>query len=79
MIYRASSAPRLSLIADEEIPTSPPIDSSIEEWTEKRRAFFRGQAKEISDALWRSLPGGTIEALLVEMLDRRRLILVGRL
>ena len=40
-----------------------------------RRKMFKYQAKAIADALFYSLPGGTIDALLVEMLDRKRSLL----
>ena len=34
------------------------------------RAFYRAEAKILADALYKALPGGTIVALLVELLDR---------
>ena len=40
-----------------------------------RRQMFKREAKAIADALFYSLPGGTIDALLVEMLDRKRSLL----
>ncbi len=38
--------------------------------------LFKSQAEKITDALWASLPGGTVDALLVEMLDRQRSCLI---
>lgn len=47
-----------------------------EEWPgfeiETARQKFKKQAVMIADALFESLPGGTVDALLVEMLDRKR-------
>jgi len=34
------------------------------------RAFYRAEATILADALYKALPGGTIDALLVELLDR---------
>lgn len=40
------------------------------------RALFAKEARNLADALQESLPGGTIDALLVELLDRKRALLV---
>lgn len=39
-------------------------------------ALFKRQGKKLSDALFDSLPGGTIDALLVELLQRKASMLV---
>jgi hypothetical protein len=40
--------------------------------SEQLRNNHTEDAKAIADLLWKALPGGTIDALLVEMLDRKR-------
>jgi hypothetical protein len=40
------------------------------------RAFFASEAAALANALWNSLPGGTVDALLVALLDRQRSVLV---
>ncbi len=42
---------------------------------EEMREFYAKEAKLIADVLWECLPGGTVDALLVEMLDRKRTLL----
>lgn len=75
-IYLAEGAPELRLNADEAIPSSPPDkDFPMDQWILNQRAVFASQAGLIADALFASLPGGTIDALLVEMLDRKRSLL----
>lgn len=78
-IYLAQGAPELRLTADEELPHSPPDeDFPLDQWILNQRASFEAQAKLVADALFASLPGGTIDALLVEMLDRKRSLLLVR-
>jgi hypothetical protein len=43
---------------------------------DEARAVYAKEGKEIADALFSSLPGGTLDALLIEMLDRKRSLLV---
>ena len=76
-IYLADGAPELRLSADEAIPDPPRMTNQlpINEWMDEQRGFFEAQGKIVADALFASLPGGTIDALLVEMLDRKRSLL----
>lgn len=50
------------------------LDEPFREFETRNRAFFDDEAKKLADALYASLPGGTIDALLVQLLDRKRSI-----
>lgn len=52
--------------------TIPEIQTPGEAGLDEARQIYAGQAKMIADTLFGSLPGGTIDALLIEMLDRKR-------
>lgn len=45
------------------------------DWERRARARYREQAKMLANALGHALPGGTLDALLVELLDRHRSLL----
>ena len=64
---KCDDIPEMVIIAEKVFP----------EYTNMAEArFWHGQdAKKIADALFASLPGGTIDALIVEMLDRKRSVL----
>lgn len=59
--------PSLTIVIDEEIRR----DHSSE-GTDHRRNLFRQEARALALALRGSLPGGTVDALLVELLDSKR-------
>lgn len=44
-------------------------------WEETVRRFYNAEAKELAEALWKSLPGGTFSALVAEMLEKRASLL----
>jgi hypothetical protein len=68
---RPPEVPDLEIIATEEIPED--YDGGAEDgWQRRSHAFFDGQGREIATRLLRSLPGGTVDALLVALLDHRR-------
>ncbi len=54
-------------LLDEEIGTKPG-------WEQRWRDTYRTQAKHIENLLHNSLPGGTYDALLVAMMERKRSI-----
>lgn len=54
----------LTIVAEQEIPDT---DTTLEE----ARQVYTDQAKKMADVLYRHLPGGTMDALLVEMLTRK--------
>lgn len=71
-VYKAQQTtevtiPNMSITATEELPHDTGLAAP--------RIRFYEQAKLISDALYDSLPGGTLDALLVELLDRKRSLL----
>jgi hypothetical protein len=65
--------PDLDIRATDTLPEQPFFPSST--WEKHWRDIYAAQAGAIADALYASLPGGTLDALLVEMLDRKRSIL----
>ncbi len=52
------------------------FDFNGESWEQQAQARFDEQSKIIADALFASLPGGTLHALLVEFLRRKTSLLV---
>jgi len=60
----SSIVPNLVLVVDDELPIK-----ELRASTESLRAFFRDQAHTVLQALLMSLPGGTISALTVELLQ----------
>ena len=75
-VFRAKGdeVPEMHIDAVEPLP---PITGFVE-LDKRHRDRFYAQAKLIADALFGSLPGGTLDALLVEMMDRKRSMLVVR-
>jgi hypothetical protein len=59
--------PDMTITATEELPQHTGLAAPT--------IRFYEQARLIADALYDSLPGGTLDALLVEMLDRKRTLL----
>lgn len=49
----------------------PDFDWDDPEWEIKSSEFFSSQAKEIVDALQTHLPGGTLDAIILEMMERK--------
>lgn len=67
-IYKAmpiwdEKAGSVTILIDDEFPECPTLFTS--------RALHVDQAKKLADALWKSLPGGTIDALMVELMSRK--------
>lgn len=73
--------PDLHLSATEPIPYGPKIDAveSHQLWEAAYRDRFSAQAKIVVDALCASLPGGTLNAILCQMLERHRSLLIVRM
>ena len=72
-IYKAQGAgdtvpEDLTLIFDKEIPRPDIINS----WESAWRDLLMEEAFQLADALCNVLPGGVVDALLVELLDRKR-------
>lgn len=68
---------RAEPIADDKVPTVALL--MTEDMPPRvQKAHHRQNAQDIADALWSCLPGGTLDALLTEMLDRRRSSLIVR-
>lgn len=67
-------APPLRLEAIEELPDV----GSDKGWHARSIARFDEQASIVIDALFGSLPGGTLDAILMQMLERRRSLYVVR-
>jgi hypothetical protein len=75
-IYKAQSVanigvPDLDIRADQPVPNVGLANT----WMADARDFYREQAVEIATRLIQSLPGGTIDALLVQLLDHKRSLL----
>lgn len=71
-VFHASSTgsrevPALQIQATKPIPSMESLDEA--------RELHATQAARIADALFESLPGGTVDALLVEMMRRKASIL----
>ncbi len=66
------NVPDLNLTATK--PT-PDFESTHPGWEKELREKWNGQAKIVFDALLASLPGGTFDALMVQMLDHKRALL----
>ena len=62
------TTPPLTIVVDEEIVTDRDIS---EGGSARRKALFREEARALAIALRGSLPGGTIDALLVELLESK--------
>lgn len=63
--------PTVNIRIAEPIPEIP-VDESSTIYLRKHRDMYTCQAKMLSRALCHSLPGGTLDALLVDLLDRKR-------
>lgn len=53
----------VTLVFDEEIPTSPTLQEA--------QKLHQQQAEKLAEVLFKTLAGGTVDALLVEMLKRK--------
>lgn len=58
-----NQAPSAKIIIDTTITDPPSLEAA--------RTLFKRQAVVLADVLFASLPGGTIDALLVEMMARK--------
>jgi hypothetical protein len=56
-------ASSVTILIDDEFPECYTLTAS--------RALHAEQAKKLADVLWKSLPGGTIDALMVELMSRK--------
>jgi len=71
-VYRAQpvasdAVPQATIVIDDEIPPVTGVEGA--------QRVFEEQGAALAAALWESLPGGTIDALLREMLLRRASLL----
>lgn len=60
------------LIRAERVIPDLTADCNASTRIERMRAIYASEAKQIVEALCAVLPGGTVDALLVELLDRKR-------
>lgn len=65
--HKGQSVPDLHITAAESFPETENLSRS--------RILYDVDAKELVDALFNTLPGGTLDAILVHMLDRKRSLL----
>jgi len=72
-IAQGYGIPPLNISGGVPIPSVNPGDAG---WERKAQKRFDRQAKIIADALFSSLPGGTVHSLLVELLKRKTSLLV---
>lgn len=63
---KAGLVESVTLLINEELPEI--TYSDLDEW----RQVAKNEAQKIADALCESLPQGVVDALLVELLDRKR-------
>ena len=80
MIYKAYPTDPTRLTPDLHIEATEPAANELlryagEGWMEECRKHYEEQASEILSRLLLSLPGGTIDALLVALLDHHRSLL----
>ena len=61
-------------ISDITIDISEPMPNHLS--TDLIRLMFEADAKDLADAIFTSLPSGTIDCLLIEMLERKRSMLI---
>jgi hypothetical protein len=64
--------PATRIVIEENVDRVNPRDIDVE----KHRAFYAKQGKALADALYSCLPGGTFDALLCELLERTRSVLM---
>lgn len=79
IIYKAQGSighpiPDLEITATEQLPAQPMTQYYKADLVAAHR-LFEEQARELVDRLFASLPGGTIDAVLVEMLNRKASVL----
>jgi len=75
-LFRASPVgdqviPRITIEIDEEVPEI----CSLETYLREHRRMYTGQGEKLVAALLRSLPGGTIDAILASLLEYRASLL----
>ena len=63
----SSSPPNLKIIVESQMPDNFSIEAA--------REIYTAEAKVLADALLKSLPGGTIDQLLAELLERKASLL----
>lgn len=69
---QSDSPPDASIHIRDEMPSF----GSGKEWVDNARTLYRSEAKAIADALSNSLPGGTLDQLLAELLRRKASLLI---
>lgn len=62
---------KLLIVIDEVIEETASHWENADEYYDAITAIYQNEAETLCEALWRSLPGGTVDALLREMLLRR--------
>lgn len=62
-LYHADGGQPARIAALEEIPRILDLG--------KARQFYQDQGELLADALWAALPGGTLDVLLAQLLERR--------
>lgn len=65
--FGVNDTPELKITVEGKIPENLSI--------ENYRELYAAQAKELADVLLKSLPGGTIDQLLAELLERKASLL----
>ncbi len=75
-VYKASgtrrAAPPVAIVIAEPIPGDDP---ALRVGPDESRAIFARDAGRLAEALWGSLPGGTIDALIGRLMQRRASLL----
>ena len=72
LVYRAGAigvnhVPVLRILAVTEVPDQSTLEGS--------RTLYQRDAQQLAEALFQHLPGGTIDQLLVELMQRRACLL----
>ena len=61
----------LAIIADHEVPLLNEKIVDVHQTVQQQRRMYKLQAEEIVEAMYHHLPGGLVDALLIELLDRK--------
>lgn len=64
--------PEAQIIIKDQFPSFKSGEVSLEEMGEK----YKKEGKKLADILFDHLPGGTMDALLIEILDRKKSLLI---
>lgn len=68
--FKASKPPEVPNLVIEFL-TEIPKSSNFNDLKDLEK-FYKNEGKSIVDALWKSLPGGIIDAILVELLTKKK-------